>query len=271
MPDSMGLTVAAAGGTLADGIVVYGSANQVAVAHARAADVTGDAPERMTRAIAATDGDGRIALAWTDTNIETHARILKPGAGGAAGSAGSGSASTSADEPAANLSKLLPPAKPGFGFAPTIINPPCLAADRGWLIISPDHVFGFGGTRPVVSFAQPGVPLGCAAGGIVFRIGHAAPQYQVCDDTCTTGTVPGAPDFSSVAVVDGKLIAVALHGGALAVWHQDSAAPTFYGLPEPMRLVHLREWPLMALTDGKSLDVLARGATGYFVIRVPVK
>ena len=36
-----------------------------------------------------------------------------------------------------------------------------------------------------------------------------------------------------------------------------------------MRLVHVREWPLLALTDGKVIDVLARGANGYVIVRVP--
>ncbi len=304
LPDAQGLTVAAAGGSLADGVVVYGGTNLIAVAHAHAADVTGGPPERILAGMAAVDGDGRIALAYTDTNREHHARIVKPaalaaaeaaaagsaagsgsaqGAGSAAGS-GSGSAAkakssttpTGPDEPDTNLTKLLPPPPKGvkptlgaFAMGPTLAAPPCLAKDRAWLILSGGQVFGFGGSRPPAQMWPPGTPIGCAMEGFVFRVGAGSPQYAVCDDECRQGKVPGAPDLSSVAVVGGKLVAIGLHGGVLGVWREAGGAPTFYGLPESLRLVRMREWPLMALTDGKSIDVIAHGASGYYVIRVP--
>jgi hypothetical protein len=30
-----------------------------------------------------------------------------------------------------------------------------------------------------------------------------------------------------------------------------------------------QEWPAMAMTDGKVIDILARGAKGFVVIRIP--
>ncbi|HSN29120.1 MAG TPA: hypothetical protein VLT45_22685 [Kofleriaceae bacterium] len=274
LPDAQNLLVRAAGGTLADGVVVYGGTNLIAVAHAHAADVTGGPPERILAGLAAADGDGRIAIAYTDTNREHHARIVKPAALAATGT-GSGSAA-SPDEPDTNLTKLLPPPPKGvkprlgaFAMGPTLAAPPCLAKDRAWLILSGGQVFGFGGTRPPAQMWPPGTPIGCAMEGFVFRVGAGSPQYAVCDDECRQGKVPGAPDLSSVAVVGGKLVAIGMHGGVLGVWREAGGPPTFYGLPEPLRLVRVREWPLMALTDGKSIDVLAHGASGYYVIRVP--
>lgn len=298
LPDAQGLTVAAAGGTLADGVVVYGGTNLIAVAHAHSADVTGEPPERILAGIATADGDGRIAIAYTDTNREHHARIVKPAAlaavdaGSAAGSGSTGSAAGSGaaskakastapagpDEPDTNLTKLLPPPPKGvkpalgaFAMGPTLAAPPCLAKDRAWLILSGGQVFGFGGTRPPAQMWPPGTPIGCAMEGFVFRVGAGTPKYAVCDDQCREAQVAGAPDLSSVAVVGGKLVAIGLHGGVLGVWREAGGAPTFYGLPEPLRLVRVREWPLMALTDGTSIDVLAHGASGYYVIRVPAK
>jgi hypothetical protein len=260
LPDTHDITVAAAGGTMADGVLVYGSATQVAVAHARQASVTADAPIRITSAITATDGDGRVALAWIDTNREQHARIVKPGG----------------DEPETNLAKLLPtPPKGSFGPG---LGQPCLSKDRAWMMMSGGGpLFGFGGGREVVKHdtaTQPALGgynalLGCTADGVMFRIGDGSPQYLLCDDTCATAQVPGAPDMSSIAVVGGKLVAAAMHGGVIAIYKQAGGPPTFYGLPEAMRLVHAREWPIIALTDGKVIDVLARGAAGYFIVRVP--
>jgi hypothetical protein len=103
----------------------------------------------------------------------------------------------------------------------------------------------------------------------MFRLGEGSPQYLLCDDACATAQVSGAPDMSSIAVVGGKLVALAMHGGVIAVYKQAGGPPTFYGLPEAMRLVHAREWPMIGLTDGKVIDVVARGATGYFIVRVP--
>ena len=98
--------------------------------------------------------------------------------------------------------------------------------------------------------------IACVADGLLFRAEASPPTYVLCDDTCQDLHATGAPDMSAVVPIGGKLVAVASHGGVLAVWRD--GAPTFYGLPEAMRLVHQREWPLVALTDGKSLDVLAR-------------
>ena len=266
LPDAQGLTIAAVGGTLADGVVVYGGMNLFAIAHAHAADVTGGPTERILNAVAATDGDGRIAVVYTDTNREHHARIVKPAALAATGT-GSGSAA-SPDEPDVNLTKLLPPAPKGT-FGPNLADPPCLAADRAWLILSGGQVFGVGGARPPVQMWPPGTPIGCTTDGFVFRVGAGTPKYSVCDDQCREAQVAGAPDLSSVAVVGGKLVAIGIHGNVLGLWHEAGGPVKFYGLPEPLRLVRVREWPLMALTDGKSIDVLAHGASGYVVIRVP--
>lgn len=276
LPDAQAITVAAAGGTLADGVIVYGAANQLVIAHAKAAAITGDAPVRIVNATAGTDGDGRVAVAWTDTNYEDHARIVKPGG----------------DEPAVNLSKLLPDTPKGVRGYP-LGAPPCLSKDRAWVNIPGMALFGLGGTRPVVKLgpeqlrATPAPPagemmmthdrepeemptmLGCVAEGVLFVATGNNPTYTVCDDSCGSGTVAGAPDMSAVTLVGGKLVAIGLHGGVLGIWHQAGGAPTFYGLPESMRLVQYREWPLVAFTDGKSIDVLARGDKGYYVIRVP--
>ena len=154
LPDAQGLTVAAVGGTLADGVVVYGGMNLIAVAHAHAADVTGEPPERILAGMATPDGDGRIALAYTDTNREHHVRIVKPaalatvppapnGSGAGSGSAApkttaKGAAKTTApapptgpDEADTNITKLLPPAPKGNVplLGPNLAAPPCLAAD----------------------------------------------------------------------------------------------------------------------------------------------
>jgi hypothetical protein len=259
LPVEDNIAVAAVGGTMADGVVVFGGRSRVAVAHARQAAVTADAPVRILSALAGTDGDGRVALAWIDTSREQHARIVKPGG----------------DEPEVNLAKLLP--DPPKGMLGPGLGQPCLSKDRAWMMMSGGPLFGFGGGREVVKHDTATVPslggfitmLGCANEGVMFRLGDGAPSYLLCDDTCATGQIPGAPDMSSVGVVGGKLVALAMHGGVLAVYHQAGGAPTFYGLPEAMRLVHVREWPMMALTDGKVLDVLARGAEGYFIVRVP--
>src|SRR3569623_294682 len=268
LPDAQNLTVAAVGGTLAAGVVVYGGMNIFAIAHARAADVTGGPTARILNAVAATDGAGRIAVVYTDTNREHHARIVKPAALAPTGT-GSGSAA-SPDEPEVNLTKLLPPVPKG-SVGPTLADPPCLAADRAWLILSGGQVVGVGGTRSPVQMWPVGTPIGCASEGFVFRVGAGTPKYDVCDDQCREAQVAGAPGLSSVAVVGGQLVAIGIHGNVLGLWHAAGGAPTVYGLPEPLRLVRVREWPLMALTDGKSIDVLAHGASGYYVIRVPAK
>jgi hypothetical protein len=54
----------------------------------------------------------------------------------------------------------------------------------------------------------------------------------------------------------------------LGVW-REGAQPVFYGLAEDTSPVLAHEWPAMALTDGKVIDVLARSDTSFVVLRVP--
>jgi hypothetical protein len=273
LPKAQDIAVAAAGGTLADGVVVYGSADQVVIAHARASAVTGDMPSRIMVAVTGQDGDGRVALVLTDTNREHHARIVKPGG----------------DEPDINLTKVLPVVPKGKR-GPALIAPPCLAKDRAWVQLSGGLLMGFGGGRAVAQHSieqerpgrdprpipmmteddtyPPAYPMGCTADGAVFRLGDS-PTYVVCDDACGTFNIPDAPEPSAVTTIGGKAVAIGLHGGVVGVWRQAGGAPTFYGLPEPMRLVQYHDWPLLALSDGKTIDVLAHGEHGYYVIRVP--
>ncbi|MFT3700393.1 MAG: hypothetical protein QM831_45025 [Kofleriaceae bacterium] len=131
-------------------------------------------------------------------------------------------------------------------------------------------MISFGAGKPPVARANPFYKLlGCTNDGALFRSVEEAKPFLVCTDDCKTVPLPhGAPELATPTIVNGKLYAIASHGGVLGVWREDAPA-TFYGLPVTADPVMAQEWPAMALSNGKVIDVIARGAAGFVVIRIP--
>ncbi len=232
--------VAAVVGSLADGVVVYGIATELFVAHAKDGAITAEPGTPITAAIASTDTDGRAVVIYTTPAKKHFARILHRGG----------------DEPVLEL----PEAPHGQ---------PCMTRDRAWAQTLGD-VFAFGGGRPILRKPLGYVVLqGCTADAALFRDRSVAKSLVICADDCRKVTVPtGAPDNAATTIVGGKLVAIAAHGGVLGVW-RETGKPTFYSLPEDARPVLAQEWTAMAMTDGKVIDVIARGAETFVIVRIP--
>jgi hypothetical protein len=249
--------VAGVVGSLADGVVLYGNEKQVLVARAKAGVVTVE-PAIKTDAPAsvAYDLDGRAAVVW-QAGVKILGRSFQPGAADAA------------DEPASEL----PTASTGLV---------CMTRDRAWLAAA-HSVVGFGGGKPPASIpslaADPNVPLseetlnvlvGCTPDAVLLRNQDYKKPFTICTDKCWNARMPyGAPDLATTTVVNGKLVAMASHAGVLGVWREGAAEPIFYALPEPARPVQAHEWPAMAMTDGKVIDIVARGTKSFVLIRIP--
>ncbi|MDB4954561.1 MAG: hypothetical protein JWO36_2130 [Myxococcales bacterium] len=257
LPGTREVSIAAAGGTPTHGVVVYGGDAQLAIAHAHEGSITADSPLRsIATGITSTDADGRVALVWTTADRELHARILKP----------------TGDEPIVELTDTV---TPHVKIAENLVRPlptsaPCLTGDRGWVMFG-TSIVSFGGGKPAAKLEAPGALLGCTLDAALVRRNDTSepePSWQICTDTCRTAKLPGAPTLATIAVVGGKLVAVAAHGSVLAVWHED-APPTYFGLPEAATPVLAHEWGAMGMTDGKVLDVIARGDKTFVVIRIP--
>lgn len=267
-------TIAAIGGTLASGVLVVGNTTDLVIARAKDGAFTADPALKIETAEAAVDVDGRTAVVWS-TKDKTQGQILVPGG---------------TDEPVVEV--------PSLGTL-------CLTKDRVWGE-NDNTAISFGGGRPVFRkrlgetrrdprdqvpttaprpdietapevrayLDSPPAPRelilqGCTADAAVFHERLHPDSLTICTDDCRAVTVPtGAPQFATTTVVGGKLVAIASYNGVLGVW-REGAAPTFYSLPENARPVLAHEWPAMALTDGKVIDVLARGETSFVVIRIP--
>jgi hypothetical protein len=231
-------TIAAVAGTIADGVIVFGNQSEVIIARAKDGTITAGPPTKITVAQAGIDVDGRVALLWGDAT-STKGQILKPGG---------------ADEPVVEL--------------PPSIGQLCLTADRAWTQTA-DTAISFGGGRPTFKRSLRERLQGCTAEAALFHSSAMPDTLLICSDDCRTAKISAhAPQFATTTVVGGKLVAIASHGGVLGVWRED-AKPVFYALPEPATPVLAHEWPAMALTDGKVIDVLARGARSFVVIRIP--
>ena len=233
--------VAAAGGTLADGVLVFGSFSELVIARAKGGTITAEPPIKIIDARATTDVDGRVAVVWSTSPTAHFGRVLKPGA---------------ADEPQAEL--------PG-----TVTGQLCMTRDRVWTQDAATAV-AFGGGRPLFRKDLHGARLqGCTADAALFHHFDQPTQLAICTDDCRDVTIASAaPTYAATTVVGGKLVSIAAHNGVLGVWRENQE-PIFYALPEAAQPVLAHEWPAMALTNGKVIDIIARGANTFVLIRIP--
>ena len=238
-------------GTRGHGEVVYANAKRFVIARVGQA-----APDALTATAdpsiasdgmeAAIDSDGRAAIVWS-AGKTTMGRILRTMDG-------------AVDEAPVDLDSPL--------------GSVCLTSDRAWISTNTGAV-SFGGARPVVQRARLNYRLlGCSNAAMLSRSSTAAKPYLICNDDCREAALPaGAPARATLTTVDNKLVAIASHAGVVGVWRED-VAPVFYGLPElaePLRADDGQHEAAMAATNGDVIDVLARTARGYVVVRIPAK
>lgn len=244
--------VAAAAGTLADGVLVFGTSTDLFVARAKGGTITADPPIKMVSARAVTDVDGRVALLWSTSSSRT-----RPPESAVPGTAHFGRVLTpGAEQPAVEL--------PG-----EVVSQVCLTRDRVWAQDA-TTAFSFGGNRPLFRKDLSGARLqGCTNDAALFHHFDHPKQLAICTDDCRVASIPGgAPTYAATTVVGGKLVSIAAHNGVLGVW-RELQPPVFYAMPESAQPVLAHEWPAMALTDGKVIDVIARGVKTFVLIRIP--
>ncbi|HEY5946130.1 MAG TPA: hypothetical protein VIV40_11595, partial [Kofleriaceae bacterium] len=236
------IMLAAVGGTLAQGTLVYGAYQTLVIARAKNNVVTADAPIKIDVGTASTDLDGRIAVVWTTLDKVNRALLVKAGGG-----------------------------EDAFELPASFNGAPCMTNDRVWLMANEPEVFAFGGGKPLDRIQVPPYSglQGCTGDAAIVRKRDVHRDLQICTDKCRQVAVPsGAPEYATVTAIGGKLRAVAAHGGVVGVWSEDKP-PVFYSLPVNAMPVLAHEWPAMALTDGKVIDVIARGDDTFVVIRIP--
>lgn len=238
------------------GEVVYANATQLEIARVASAGpdtltATPDAAIAQRMGVqAAVDADGRAAIVWSDGKTAT-GRILKTMA-------------SATDEAPVTLGENPP-------------GPTCLTSDRAWLSATAG-VLAFGGAKPMVMRASPfNDLLGCTQDAALFRLSDPADAHLICTDDCRVAKLPsGAPAGATLTVIDSKLVAIATHGGVVGVWREDAGPPVFFSLPAQADPLTARHPPsmratIMAQSNGTVIDVLARGAKGFVVIRIPIK
>jgi hypothetical protein len=233
--------LAAVAGSLADGVAIYGGYQTLVVARGKDGKLTPEPPIKIDVATASTDVDGRVALVWTTVDKVNRALLVKG----------------ATQEP--------------FELPASFAGAPCMTADRVWVMANGPEVFSFGGGKPLARYpVSPFTGLqGCTAEVALVRKRDRPQDIEVCSDHCRKLQLPvGAPEHSTVTAVGGKLRAIASHAGVLGVWSEDKA-PVFYALPQQAKPVLAHEWPAMALSNGKVIDVIARGSKTFVLIRIP--
>lgn len=226
-------------GTWADGVVVYGAGNQLVVARCKDGACTPDKPYLVRSMAFATDAaSGDTTLAWADEAGISALHLV----------------ATALD---------TRPASYGWTGFPKLM---CLAADSAWL------QYTFEGTVETVELRGGGhvaVPddehalMGCSPGGAVLYKDFGEPSYRRCArGQCEAVLAKAQRRRVPVAVVPNGIAGVEARGAVLAV---RKGGPTdFYAVPNGFV-------PLVAMTDGNALDVLAWTADGLVIARVSAR
>ena len=227
-------------GAWADAVVVYGAGNQLVVARCKAGACTPETPYTVRSMAFATDAaTGYTLLVWTDDKSMMSALHLDPAA-----------LDTKPDEI-------------GFQGFPKLM---CLAADSAWLQYTLEaNVY----TVELRKGSHVGAPddehalMGCSPGGAVLYKDFGEPSYRRCaKGRCEAATPKAQKHRVPVAVTPAGIVGVEARGAVLAV---RKGGPTdFYAVPNGLV-------PLVAMTDGNTLDVLAWTADGLVIARASAR
>ncbi len=239
-------TLAAVVGTLAHGTIVYGTNSDnggaLGVAHVGSGAVTVEPTVPAADGYAVVDPTGRGFAVWR-SGEHGSARAFSPD----------------------RVGPLL--------ATGAMLNIACLSDDAAWAT-DDDGAFEISATvtpRPDAN----GELIACVNGGALLRshihvdeLDNPEVSSLICTPDCREVAWPhGAPKSAALTVIGGKLVAVAIHGDVIGVWHEAGGAPTFYGLPAALSLIAPTR---TVATDGKVIDALARdAANSYFVVRIP--
>lgn len=225
-------------GTLASGLVAYGSSAGLTLARASGETFVADKPFPVVGVAVTADPTGRALLAWTAPD------------GTAIGMFFDGRTAQ-------------PPARVSFKADRGAPRTACLTNDRGW-VAGDDGLSSW-----AQSFDQTGQPastfqahalLGCGADAALLQR-QGSQEFEVCSATCRTVELPRMRSSRVATIAHDKVVAVVARPGVLGVW-REGGAPAFYATATNLR-------PLRALSDGKVIDVLADTDDGVVVVRVP--
>jgi hypothetical protein len=227
-------------GAWADGVVVYGAGTQLVIARCKSGTCTPTAPKpHLVRSMAfATDAvTGDTSLVWSDEKL------------------------SAMHIPASTLDTTLLPL--GFHGFPKLV---CQTADSTWVQYAIEgnvETFEFRSGGHIGVNDDEHALMGCSPGGAVLYKDYGEPSYRRCaKGKCDAELIGAQRHRVPVAVTANGLVGVEARGAVLAV---RKGGPTdFYAVPNGLV-------PLVTMTDGNALDVLAWTADGLVIARVSAR
>ncbi|MGN6110962.1 MAG: hypothetical protein ACTHU0_38045, partial [Kofleriaceae bacterium] len=220
-------------GTAESGVVVAGGSQQLVVVRSTAGKLTADAPIEIEQLAFALDPAGRVLLAYNDGDGAMHGEILHDGGPGKRIALGDGLASAA-----------------------------CLTAKTAWVGGNDQFVSFSAETAPVPHVLREHELLGCTAEAALLHQRGAA-HYLVCGETCRVAQLEGMRPSSVGAVAGDRVVGIAARGPVIGVW-REKQPPYYFATPGELT-------PILATSNGKVIDVVATGADGVVVARVPVQ
>ncbi len=211
-------------------------------------------------------GGDRLALVWWDAQGGIHGEIVT--------SDGASKVTELQHGTGKPAFTTLTDVDNGANAADQFAGPICFTADRAWTTV--DHrLISFAADGSVASPCPAGgfcpAELGpdativaCTADTVVVADNTRSSAFAVCTASgCRAANLPPHPWFQAISVADGKLVTVFGHAGVVAVW-REGGSTTYYSVAGSPHME-------AAVTDGKTVSVLASKSGGDVVIHVPLK
>ncbi|MGE0872946.1 MAG: hypothetical protein AB7P03_30625 [Kofleriaceae bacterium] len=224
-------------GSLEDGVVAYAADDGLAIARIKTGKVTAPRPVyAASPVVAANPSRGEVAIVWTDRELELVAVRLAPG----------------------NLDAV--PARIGDSG---VAQSACLDDQALWI---QDPATLYRVRDGVLSEIQPRRSYqlaGCSGAGVVVTrpgTGGQPPLHQMCTDQCID--IVTDRGFAPVVLPGGEWAAFYARGNVLGV--KRPSGTQFLATTDRFR-------PVVAMTDGKQIDVVGYTIQGVSVIRVPAR
>ena len=110
---------------------------------------------------------------------------------------------------------------------------------------------------------EPHGLLACTAGAALLQKRNAA-HFLVCTEQCRVAVLQGMRPSRFAALAGDEVVAVAHRDRVLGIW-REKGPPAYHALPKPLASI------VLALSDGKVIDVVAETEEGLAIVRVPAR
>ena len=230
--------VFAVAGTPEDGLVIAGGDSSLVRIRAEGGKLTADKPLAIEQLAFAVDPAGRSFVAYNE-------------------------------EPDGHLRGVLARGARAGGpieLGDTIAGGACLSSRHAWIASADsERIISYDTERgSVTPHTWPGHDLlGCTADAALLQKRNAS-SFAVCTTDCRVAVLQGMRPSKISTLAGDEVVSISLRDQVLGVW-REHGPPRYFAASAPLLRL------LLAISDGKVIDIVAQSDAGMVIARVPAR